>query len=202
MQLGVVPALPGAARSGERLSEHGEPLLRPSRFSQRLSQELKVIRPPEVEAKGLMDIEGVAQVRNTLFGLSLLHKRPAPHERSVRPQQRRPPMLGYQVDGGLCPRLRGPPVPAQLIEKGTEGERLSQDKGVRQRFGQGQRFPAARERLIWIAEDLQGKAGKMQAQDPHVFPILEGQHLLLVAIVGPEALFQVSAGRRGLPQMK
>jgi hypothetical protein len=42
----------------------------------------------------------------------------------------------------------------------------------------------------------------MQAQDPHVFPILEDQRLLLVAIVGPEALFQVSAGRRGLPQMK
>jgi len=108
-------------------------------------------------------------------------------------------MFVDQGNGGLRPRLRGPAFPAQLIEKGTEGELVSQDKGVRQRLRQGQRFLAVRERLVRIAEHLQGKAGKMQAQDPHVLPILEDQRLLLVAIVGPGALFQVSAGRRGLP---
>ena len=46
-QLRVAPALPGAARGGERLSEHGEPLLRPSSFPQRLSQQPKLIRQKE-----------------------------------------------------------------------------------------------------------------------------------------------------------
>ena len=82
-------------------------------------------------------------------------------------------MLGYQVDDGLRSRLCGPAFPAQLIEKGADGEPVSQGKGVRQRLGQGQRFPAARERLIRVAEDLQGNAGIMQAHDPHVLPILE-----------------------------
>lgn len=111
-------------------------------------------------------------------------------------------MLGYQADGGLRPRLRAPGFPAELIEKGAEGELLSQSKGVGQHFGQGRRFLAARERLVRIAEHLQGNAGIMQAHDPHVLPILEDQCLLLVAIVGTEALFYLRAGRRGLPQMK
>jgi hypothetical protein len=111
-------------------------------------------------------------------------------------------MLVDQGNGGLRPRLRGPAIPAQLIEKGTEGELLSQGKGVRQHLGQGQRFPAVRERLVRIAEDLQGNAGKMQAHDPHVFSILEDQRLLLMVIVGPEALFDLCAGRRRFPQMK
>jgi hypothetical protein len=203
IQLGLVRALPGAARGGERLCKYGEPLLRPSGFPQRLSQEPKVIiRPPEVEADVLKDIEGVTHVRNSLFGLSLLRKRRAPRERSVCPPQRRKPMLAYQGNGGLRPCLRGPAVPAELIEKGTEGELLSQGKWVRQRLGQGQRFLAPRERLIRIAEHLQGNAGIMQAHDPLVLPILEAQCLLLVAIVGTEALFDLRMGRRGLPQMK
>ena len=59
-----------------------------------------------------------------------------------------------------------------------------------------------RECLIRITEHLQGKARIMQAQDLDVLAILEDKCLLLMAIVGPGALFQVSAGRHGLPQMK
>jgi hypothetical protein len=73
---------------------------------------------------------------------------------------------------------------------------------VGQRFGRGQRFLAPPKRLIRIAEHLQGKAGIVQADARHVFPILEDQRLLLVAIVGMETLFYLRTGRRGFPQMK
>ena len=117
MQLGIVPALPGSARGGERLSKHGEPLLRPSGFPQRLRQEPKVMRPVDVKADSLKDIKGVAHVRNAHFGLSLLRKRPAPGERSVRAPQRRKPMLVYKGNAGLRPCLCDPGFPAQLMEK-------------------------------------------------------------------------------------
>jgi hypothetical protein len=93
-------------------------------------------------------------------------------------------------------------LPGGTDEIGSGGEHVSQGKGVGQRFGQGQRFLAPRKRLIRIAEHLQGNAGIMQAHDPHVVPILEDQCLLLVAIVGTEALFYLRTGRHGLPQTK
>jgi hypothetical protein len=81
----------------------------------------------------------------------------------------------------------------------VEGSR--QADGVRQLLGEGNCLVAPREGLVWIAELPEGPGDIGEAPHPEVQAIVEGQMMVLLAIIERQPLLQMYSTRGKLSKV-
>ena len=107
-----------------------------SRFSIRLGQQGKKIRPFSSAPMARIGGQALAHLGNPFLSLSLLGQRPAPQD-SAHANQSGNPLLSRECYRCFCPLLGRLPLPAKLMEPRQQYQGKSQAKGVRQAPGLG-----------------------------------------------------------------
>ena len=139
--------------------------------------------------------QALAELLDSLPGLSMVRQRPAAQDRTDRPPVRKSLFRG-EGNGGFGALLGGTSLAAELMDHGRIAQGKTQAKGVCNLVRQGHRLLATRQPLVRRAQVPQRPSGMDAAHHTSVLPIEDRRGVVLLGIVDLYTLRQVRV-RRG-----
>src|SRR4029453_4134226 len=124
-----------------------------------------------------------------------MRQRPTVQQRTHRPPVRKSLFCG-EAEGGFGTLLGSLPLPAELMEPGSNAPGIRQAKGVRTLLRQGHRLVVPCQPLVRIAKTPQRAGTNAMAKHTRVLPIEDRRGVMLLGVIERYPLRQVRV-RRG-----